>query len=354
MTKKPFFSIAIPTYNRPDDLKSAIKSLLMQNFADFEIVISDNSDNKISEKVCKSFNDKRIKYSRNKSNIGFARNLYKAIKRTSGKYVFLFGDDDLVLKSDSLLNIYNLFHENHYGYIRIKFLYHKNMDHLFDFNKTPENAIKVLEKRSSSIETLHFMYKHNFSMISGNIFLNSNSFSIPVLEETSDSDFLMESFWVKFIFRQARDYGAYFDTDDIILVKWIIQAKNQAGATGETPGIYDVVDNKIYIEKSWDLMTDELSVDEKKEWINTQLIQMVPLLPSVKFYSNNSNLLLFIKRMLKFNNSLVFMPSLYLFTIVALLMPKFLWNRFRNIVQDYKKVADINLENRIRDLKKVL
>ncbi len=48
------------------------------------------------------------------------------------------------------------------------------------------------------------------------------------------------------------------------------------------------------------------------------------------------------------------MPSLYLFTIVALLMPKFLWNRFRNIVQDYKKVADINLENRIRDLKKVL
>ena len=164
----------------------------------------------------------------------------------------------------------------------------------------------------------------------------------------------MESFWVKFIFRQAQNYGAYFDTNDIILVKWIIQTKNPAGASGITPGIYDVVDNKIYVEKSWDLMSDELSVDEKKEWINTQLIQMVPLLPSVKFYSNNSNLLLFVKRMLKFNNSLVFMPGLYLFSIVALLMPKFLWNRLRNIVQDYNKVTDISLNDRIRNLKEVL
>src|SRR3990170_7563816 len=138
MTKKPFFLIAIPTYNRSQDLKAAIKSFLVQDFTDFEIVISDNSANEISEKICKSFNDKRIKYSRNKTNIGFARNLYKVIKRSSGKYVFLFGNDDLVLKPDSLSNIYNIFQKNHYGFIRLKFLYHKNMDYLFDFNKMSE------------------------------------------------------------------------------------------------------------------------------------------------------------------------------------------------------------------------
>ncbi len=354
MTKKPFFSIAIPTYNRPEDFKLAVKSFLIQNFTDFEIVISDNSSNDESENICKSFKDKRIKYSRNKTNIGFARNLYKAIKKAIGKYVFLFGDDDLVLKPDSLLNIHKIFQKNHFGYIRLKFLYHKNMDHIFDFNKTPENAIKILKKGSSSMETLHFMYRYNFSMISGNIFLNSNSFSIPALEKASDSDFLMESFWVKFIFRQAQKYGAYFDTNDIILVKWIIQTKNPAGASSKTPGIYDVVDNKIYVEKSWNLMSEELTVDEKREWINNQLIQMVPLLPSVKFYSNNNNLLLFIKRMLQFNSSLVYMPSLYLYTTVALLMPKFLWNRLRNIVQDYNKVTDISLNDSIRNLKNVL
>ncbi len=354
MSRKPFFSIAIPTFNRPNDLKLAIKSLLIQSFTDFEIIISDNSDNEISEKVCKSFDDKRIKYSRNKSNIGFARNLYKVIKTSSGKYIFLFGDDDLVLKADSLSNIYDIFLKNHYGYIRLKFLYHKNMDYLFDFNKTAESAIKILKKGSTSIETLNFMYRYNFSMISGNIFLNSNSFSIPALEKTTDSDFLMESFWVKFIFRQAQKYGAYFDTKEVILVKWIIQTKNPAGASGKTPNIYDVVDNKIYIEKSWNLMSDELTVDEKKEWINAQLIQMIPLLPSVKFYSNNNNLLLFIKRMLEFNSSLVFVPSLYLFSAVALLMPKFLWNRLREVVQDYNKVSDMSLDNDIRNLKKIL
>ncbi len=354
MTKKPFFSIAVPTYNRPQDLKLAIKSFLMQDFTDFEIVISDNSDNEISEKICKSFNDKRIKYSRNKSNIGFARNLYKVIKRSSGKYVFLFGDDDLVLKPDSLSNVYNILQKNHYGYIRLKFLYHKNMDHIFDFNKISESAIKILKKGSSSIKTLNFMYRYNFSLISGNIFLNSNSFSIPALEKTTDSDFLMEIFWIKFIFQQAKNFGAFFDTENVILAKWIIQAKNPAGASGKTPSIYDVVDNKIYIEKSWNLMSSELTVDEKKEWINMQLAQMIPLLPSVKFYSNNNNLLLFIRRMLNFNNRLVFMPSLYLFSAVAVLMPKFLWNRLRNIVQDYNRVSNVSLDNDIRNLKKVL
>src|SRR3989338_1158662 len=352
MSHRPFFSITIPTFNRPGDLKKAITSFLIQDFSDYEIVVSDNSDNNDSERICSSFKDNRIKYSRNKTNIGFARNLYKVIKQASGKYIFLFGDDDLVLKPDSLLNIHKLFHKNHFGYIRLKFLYHKNKDYIFDFNKTPDSAIKILKKGSSSIETLHFMYRYNFSMISGNIFLNSNAFFIPALEKTSDSDFLMESFWLKFIFRQAQKYGAYFDTNEIILVKWVIQTKNPAGASSKTPGIYDVVDNKIYVEKSWNLMSEELTVDEKREWINNQLIQMIPLLPSVKFYSNNNNLLLFIKRILQFNSSLVYMPSLYLYTTVALLMPKFLWKRLRNIVQDYNKVTNMSLYESIRNLKK--
>ena len=351
MIHKPFFSITIPTYNRPADLKKAIKSFLFQDFTDYEIVVSDNSDNNDSERICNSFKDNRIKYSRNKANIGFARNLYKAIKRAKGKYVFLFGDDDLILKPDSLLNIHKLFQKNHFGYIRLKFLYHKNMDYIFDFNKAPENAIKILKKGSSSLETLHFAYRYNFSLISGNIFLNSSSFSIPILEKTTDSDFLMESFWLKFIFRQAQNYGAYFDKEDVILVKWIIQTKNLAGASSKTPGIYDVVDNKIYVEKTWALMSSELTKDEKKEWINEQSVQMIPLLTSVKYYSSNKNLLLYINRMLELNNDLRRMPGFYLFLIIALLMPKFLWNKLRGIVQKYNIVHDLKIDNHLQNLK---
>ncbi|EKD86454.1 MAG: hypothetical protein ACD_37C00279G0001, partial [uncultured bacterium] len=43
MSKQPFFSIALPTYNRAQDLGVAIRFILAQTFKDFEIVISDNA-----------------------------------------------------------------------------------------------------------------------------------------------------------------------------------------------------------------------------------------------------------------------------------------------------------------------
>ncbi|MCZ6913670.1 MAG: glycosyltransferase family A protein, partial [Rickettsia endosymbiont of Ixodes persulcatus] len=40
----PFFSVIIPTRNRLDMLKLSLSSLVKQDFKDFEIIISDNSD----------------------------------------------------------------------------------------------------------------------------------------------------------------------------------------------------------------------------------------------------------------------------------------------------------------------
>ena len=55
-------TVVISTYNRPDVLGVAIKSVILQTFSDWKIiVIGDNSD-KETEKVVASFNDPRIKY----------------------------------------------------------------------------------------------------------------------------------------------------------------------------------------------------------------------------------------------------------------------------------------------------
>ena len=40
----PFFTVAIPTKNRPARLRDAIRSVLEQSFQDFELIVSDNSD----------------------------------------------------------------------------------------------------------------------------------------------------------------------------------------------------------------------------------------------------------------------------------------------------------------------
>ena len=44
-TDSPFFSVIIPTRNRPDLLIDAITSVLDQSFQDYELIVSDNSDN---------------------------------------------------------------------------------------------------------------------------------------------------------------------------------------------------------------------------------------------------------------------------------------------------------------------
>ena len=72
-------SVVIPTFNRQKNLEEAIKSILKQNYNDFEIIVVDNgpSTDKTKEIVTQlSKNDKRIKYIQTKlKGLIFARNI---------------------------------------------------------------------------------------------------------------------------------------------------------------------------------------------------------------------------------------------------------------------------------------
>lgn len=352
MNKKPFFSIVIPTYNRPEDLKIAIIGLLGQKFKDYEIVISDNSTDDQSEKVCQSFDDTRIKYSRNKENIGFARNLYKVIKSAQGQYVFIHGDDDFLLNKQILTNLHKLLMKSDYGFVRVKILYHHNYKFIFDMNPKFSDAQNVLAKNSTNRATIDFIYKANIALISGLIFKNSK-INIPEIEKSKDSDFIMEVFWIRFIYEQAKRLGGYIDSENSIMVKWIIQKKNNAGAGKDTPSLVAVINNRLYMEKSWNFVLAKLNDKERKQWIREQAGLMVPLLPSVKFYSSNLNLLLFVKRMLELNKDLYANPSLYSYIIIGLLMPRWLWNKLRTVVQKKHAVSDLRLNQELADFKKL-
>jgi glycosyltransferase involved in cell wall biosynthesis len=92
----PLVSICTPTYLRPLLLERAIRSVLAQTFQNFEIVITDNSDNAESAEVVHSFNDPRIRYYRNEENIGIHRNIKKVASMAEGKYLIVLMDDDLL------------------------------------------------------------------------------------------------------------------------------------------------------------------------------------------------------------------------------------------------------------------
>ena len=69
---QPRVSIGLPVYNGEEFLEETLGSLLSQTIADFELVISDNASTDNTQNICLAYaaKDDRIRYYRNKHNIG--------------------------------------------------------------------------------------------------------------------------------------------------------------------------------------------------------------------------------------------------------------------------------------------
>ncbi len=106
MSEAPYFSICVPTRNRADTLKYCLKSVLHQDFDNFEIIVSDNSDGMEAQKVVSEINSGKIKYFKQKEVLPMTDNYEFAVAQAKGEYVICIGDDDgLVI--DSLGYLFN-------------------------------------------------------------------------------------------------------------------------------------------------------------------------------------------------------------------------------------------------------
>ncbi|MCJ8281908.1 MAG: glycosyltransferase, partial [Rivularia sp. ALOHA_DT_140] len=92
---QPLVSIVTPTYNRPEYLKLALISAVQQTYKNIEIIVSDNCSPQNPESIIKSFEDSRIRFVRNQSNLGMFANTMNAFKMARGKYVASLLDDDI-------------------------------------------------------------------------------------------------------------------------------------------------------------------------------------------------------------------------------------------------------------------
>ncbi len=97
-------SICIPTYNRAGFLKECIESVLMQNYALYELIICDNQSTDDTRSVIESFADTRIKYYYNEQNYGLWGNHNECIKKANHDWI-LFLHSDEILKQNAVLSI---------------------------------------------------------------------------------------------------------------------------------------------------------------------------------------------------------------------------------------------------------
>ena len=92
-------SVLITVRNVEQYIANCLTSLLDQTFNDFEIIVVDDVSSDNTREIIEKFNDKRIRYFRNKNWLGLSQSRNECLKHANGNYVFFTDGDCAVSKN---------------------------------------------------------------------------------------------------------------------------------------------------------------------------------------------------------------------------------------------------------------
>ena len=156
---QPILSICIPTYNRKDKLDTCL-SFLADDYEGLEdkveIVISDNcstdqTDVMVKEKYPTFYKN----YFRTDINYGPYKNFYTVVLMATGKFVWLVGDDDIILPGIIKQLVELIEKDTTLEYIMVND-YNWNPDSNNQSNLTKEEIIKLVDSKKVNISINDF------------------------------------------------------------------------------------------------------------------------------------------------------------------------------------------------------
>ena len=219
-------SIIVPVYNVEKYLLNCLKSISLQTFKDFEVIVVNDGSTDKSGSFCNDYVkiDNRFKvYHKQNGGVSSARNF--ALDKIQGEWVY-FCDADDILYRNALETLIKNFDENvdstMGGYIRINT--HENI--------LEENTIYE-EINMSVEETLHDFYKPKYNMYNGYIW--NRLFRRSIIEKNH------------LRFRE----DMYIKEDGLFLIQYLCKCNN--GTYYSTRPIYK------YIEHSSSAMNSKLN-----------------------------------------------------------------------------------------------
>jgi glycosyltransferase involved in cell wall biosynthesis len=190
-------SICVPTYNRANLIEELLDSILVQTYPNFEIIITDNSDNlKTKELVESKYKDERIKYFKNEKNLGMGGNTLKAFNHVNGEYLTFTPDDDIWIDKDKLKK-------------QVKFL-----EENIDINIVYSNA-KSIDYNGNELEEFSSIYednkKNNSIFLSATELLpgNQTNYFLNILTPVLRTEKLIDVFKESWRF-ESEEYMCYY------------------------------------------------------------------------------------------------------------------------------------------------
>jgi hypothetical protein len=104
----PFISICVPTYERTQWLPRMLASIEKQAYRDFEVIVTDNSlSDNIKDFLASYTANFHIKYIKNATSMGMARNMHEGAKYAQGSWIKILHDDDFFAHEHALQTIAN-------------------------------------------------------------------------------------------------------------------------------------------------------------------------------------------------------------------------------------------------------
>ena len=301
---KPLLTIAIPTYNRASWLDLCLSQIVKQADSHgklVEILVSnnnspDNTDEVVSKYISSGF---AITYIKNTANIGSDRNLLQCFRRSSGKYVLVMGDDDVLL--DSVLeNIVSILKRGDYGVVFLNSYGFTN-----DFiAEQPRLHLRGYTVYSSANE---FIRKSSYltAFISVNI-VNKKFVDEMILEQLLDTN-LVHLGWI---------FSALFNSEENVIVnEYSIAARMYNSGGYKLCDVFAVKFNRVF-----DYFVNR-GVDKKKfDIINNRLLSKFFPAHIVRCRSNLLNLVAedYYRTLYPLYKTY---PKFWLFTVPAIFLP---------------------------------
>ena len=172
------------SYNNAMYIAEAIESVKKQTYQDWELIVVDDFSLDNSSRIIKKYlNDKRIKFYKNKKNLGYIATLGKMIEYSSSEIIGVLDSDD-VLDSEAIREVVSAYKNNpQCGFIYTRMIYcDKNL------NKTSRYCGEKIPENKSN---MHSNYIGAFRTFKKNVFSKTSGFDSDILY-AEDKDIILK------------------------------------------------------------------------------------------------------------------------------------------------------------------
>jgi glycosyltransferase involved in cell wall biosynthesis len=172
----PKVTVMMPAFNAAKYITPSIKSVLRQDFEDFELVIMDDGSTDGTYGLAASFkSDRRVRLYRNKTNRGESSARNRILERVRGDYLIPHDADDFMLQGRLREQVKFLDKHPQYGAVFGRVLIYSEKCRRIEgeFRQFTEDASKLQSQR---IENFPMVLHHNAVMVRKKCFLKAGSY----------------------------------------------------------------------------------------------------------------------------------------------------------------------------------